>query len=122
MPPGPVHSGPRPVIGEATVWACALRIAAGDAIPRSAAPVPTSVPPTKSRRVTESGGNSGEPWAILSLMRLPPNPGSVPHRARHVHHQLQLGALGVRRDRVAGRGRCESALRTEREALEVHVA
>src|SRR3954471_16594672 len=48
MPPGPVHSGPRPVILELEVWA---RTSAGEPIPNRAAPAPTSVPPTKSRRV-----------------------------------------------------------------------
>src|ERR1700761_2074614 len=48
MPPGPVHSGPRPVILDAEVWA---RTSLGEAIPINAAPAPNNVPPTKSLRV-----------------------------------------------------------------------
>ena len=54
MPPGPVQSGPRPVIGTGSVCACTGRSAAGAAMPSSVAPAPSIVPPTKSRRVIES--------------------------------------------------------------------
>src|SRR4030095_6717416 len=51
MPPGPVQSAFSPVMGSGKVCAAASRMALGEAMPSSAVPVPSSVPPTKSRRV-----------------------------------------------------------------------
>src|SRR5690349_14075300 len=72
MPPGPVHAGPSPVIGELIVCAEAVRIAAGEAISSKAAPVPTIVPPTKSLRVIELDMAYGFPAVTRSgLLNFP---------------------------------------------------
>src|SRR6185295_17238526 len=71
MPPGPVQAGVRPVMGEGTVCACASRIAAGEAIPSSVAPAPTSVPPTKSRRVMLGRSSGQQPVFSVVILTHP---------------------------------------------------